>query len=64
MMLVTQDAEGVHVSFDDMDQAEMERAHDMIDDLMWAWDGTPSVMVAALMERLDEIVSEAMGPTQ
>jgi hypothetical protein len=63
-MLVTQDAEGTHIDFGAMDEDEFIAALEHFEECLEGWDGEPKVLIAAVIRIIDEIVSEAMGPTQ
>jgi hypothetical protein len=63
-MLVTQDAEGISIDLGDMDEDEMIAAIEHFQECLEGWDGEPKVLIAAVIRIIDEIVSEAMGPTQ
>jgi hypothetical protein len=63
-MLVTQDAEGISIDFGDISDEAFRAALEYGADCFDGWDGEPRVFLAALHYIIDEIVSEAMGPTQ
>jgi hypothetical protein len=63
-MLVTQDAEGISIDFGDMDEDELCDALEHFEECLEGWSGDPRVLIAAVIRVIDEIVSEAMGPTQ
>jgi hypothetical protein len=63
-MLVTHEADGISIDFGDMDEDEFCDALEHFEECLAGWHGDPRVLIAAVIRVIDEIVTEAIGPTQ